>query len=151
MTTNPTPGRRPPSCAATNRRRTPSDSPALRVVPTPEDKLWAALYAHPNSTATDLATQAGLGKSTAAKILARWATDATSTHDAPPTEQLATEPPQWLAPGALRGLVEGFLRDHPGEEFTPNTIAKALNRSSGAVHNALEKLVAAGYAVKTQD
>ncbi|WP_156755865.1 MarR family transcriptional regulator [Actinokineospora pegani] len=55
-----------------------------------------------------------------------------------------------LAPGALRGLVEDFLRDNTGE-FSPNTIGKALNRSSGAVHNALEKLVASGYATRTSD
>ena len=57
-----------------------------------------------------------------------------------------------LAPGALRGLVEDYLRDHPGEEFGPTAIAKALGgKSSGAVSNALDKLVEDGTAVKTQD
>jgi hypothetical protein len=32
-----------------------------------------------------------------------------------------------LAPGALRGMVEDYLRDHPGEEFGPTAIAKALS------------------------
>jgi hypothetical protein len=56
-----------------------------------------------------------------------------------------------LPSGGLRGLVEDWLRDHPGEEFSPNAIGKALGRSSGAVANALDKLVAAGYAAQTQD
>lgn len=57
-----------------------------------------------------------------------------------------------LAPCALRGMVEDHLRDHPGEEFGPVVIAKALGgKSSGAVSNALDKLVAAGTAVKTKE
>jgi hypothetical protein len=57
-----------------------------------------------------------------------------------------------MAPGALRGLVEDHLRDHPHEEFGPTAIAKALaGKSSGAVSNALDKLVADGTAVKTKD
>ncbi|KIA61129.1 MarR family transcriptional regulator [Nocardia vulneris] len=50
--------------------------------------------------------------------------------------------PRGPQPGALRGLVEDFLRDHPGEEFTPGQIAKALGgKSSGAVYNACFALV----------
>lgn len=57
-----------------------------------------------------------------------------------------------LAPGALRGMVEDYLRDHLGEEFSPTAIAKALGgKSSGAVSNALNKLVADGTAAKTKD
>jgi hypothetical protein len=57
-----------------------------------------------------------------------------------------------LAPGALRGMVEDHLREHPGEEFGPTEIANALaGKSSGAVSNALDKLVADGTAVKTKD
>lgn len=57
-----------------------------------------------------------------------------------------------LAPGALRGMVEDWLRDHPGEQAGPTKIANDLGgKSSGAVSNALDKLVADGVAVKTQD
>ncbi|MGB6163280.1 MAG: MarR family transcriptional regulator [Pseudonocardiaceae bacterium] len=56
-----------------------------------------------------------------------------------------------LGKGALRGMVEDYLAEHPGEQLSPSAIGKALNRSSGAVNNALEKLVADGYAVQTQD
>lgn len=56
-----------------------------------------------------------------------------------------------LGKGALRGMVEDFLAERPGEQFGPGSIANALHRSSGAVANALDKLVAAGYATKVQD
>jgi predicted transcriptional regulator len=192
-----------------------------------EDKLWAALHANPDSTASELSDTAAIGKSTAAKILARWAGEGnvrrtcgiseggrraadrwsiTKTGDSAEVDvEVAPEPPPAsesadtavpvtvdqstdcaagagpavdhapadvtadtvdedgvsggaraagekaprLAPGGLRGLVEDFLRDHSSEEFSPSRIGKELDRSSGAVHNALEKLVATGYAVQT--
>jgi hypothetical protein len=49
-------------------------------------------------------------------------------------------------PGELRELVEGHLREFPGKEFTPYQIGKVLGRSSGAVANALDKLVSLGVA-----
>src|SRR5690349_14765127 len=43
-----------------------------------------------------------------------------------------------LPNGELRRRVAGYLADHPGVEFTPGQIARALSaRSSGAVANAL--------------
>ncbi|MGX7829009.1 hypothetical protein ACTG9Q_28370 [Actinokineospora sp. 24-640] len=142
-----------------------------------EEKLWQALRNNPGSTATALSTAAGIGKSTAPKILTRWEKDGLVTRtsgiadggsrpadrwsittDDQPTDDQPTdvdpgkqsEKSQRLAPGALRGIVEDYLRDNSGE-FGPNAIGKALNRSSGAVHNALEKLVESGYAVRTSD
>ncbi|MGH3857928.1 MAG: MarR family transcriptional regulator, partial [Pseudonocardiaceae bacterium] len=56
-----------------------------------------------------------------------------------------------LVKGALRGMVEDYLAERPGEQFSPSAIGKALGRSSGAVSNALDKLIADGYAVQTQD
>ncbi|NKY89887.1 hypothetical protein [Nocardia veterana] len=56
-----------------------------------------------------------------------------------------------LAPGALRGQVEDFLRNHPTSEFSPHEIGKALARSSGAVHNALARLSELGTARRTSD
>lgn len=174
----------------------------LRAVPAPatdptkprtetEDKLWQALRYHPGSTATALFTAAGIGKSTAPKILARWekdglvtrtagiadggsrpadrwsiTTDDQPTDDQPTDDQSTDDQPtavaepgaasgqreksERLAPGALRGMVEDYLRDNSGE-FSPNTIGKALNRSSGAVHNALEKLTESGTTVRISD
>ncbi|SDN05653.1 hypothetical protein [Allokutzneria albata] len=223
-----------------------------------EDKLWKALHTNPNSTTNALAHTAEIGKSTAAKILARWdkercvtrtpgiaeggrraadlwaitETDApdsprgsssandTAVEEAVPVAPVQTMAPEmcaedssgssanspialvpmpscentWrqsdattvassepgatedtvpvssddcddsgplpdgetklqrLAPGTLRGMVEDYLRDHPGEEFGPTAIAKDLGgKSSGAVSNALDKLVIDGTAVKTND
>ena len=218
--------------------------------PTTEDKVHAALAATPGSTTATLAMAAGVGRSTAAKILARWDHDgtairtagdgprnpdtwalaspdsdtaATDTDDSqpnttatpstdPPTDHASTTtedtaPPEAAAPvadnsadedttaaqgpeagsdtddtnavpditedtapmdgateaeasaapsvkdrlpkGGLRGLVEDYLTDHPDESFGPARIGKDLRRSGGAVNNALEKLVADGYAIKT--
>lgn len=194
-----------------------------------EDKLWEALRANPNTTAADLSTDAGIGRSTAAKILARWANEGSVTqtsgiaeggrraanlwsianpdapsatseaadteHIADTDENAATTPSdirtpttdtdetvaasdapkvvtvdaepdtaegkdtsedgrqkmRRLPPGGLRGLVEDWLREHSGEEFTSSAIGKALERSSGAVANALDRLVADGYATQTCD
>jgi hypothetical protein len=194
-----------------------STNRTLRPVPTPatdpakprtetEEKLWQALRDNPGSTATALSTTAGIGKSTAPKILTRWEKDGLVTRtagiadggsrpadrwsittdnqptddqtDNQPTDNQPTnnqptnnqptnnqptdnqptdidpgkqsEKSQRLAPGALRGMVEDYLRDNSGE-FSPNAIGKALGRSSGAVHNALEKLVESSYAVRTSD
>lgn len=194
-----------------------------------EEKLWEALRVNPNSTAAELSTDAGIGRSTAAKILARWANESRVTRtsgiaeggrraadlwsitdpDAPSAtsetadiehvvdadENAATTPSDTrtqttdtdetvaegdapdevivdaesdtaggkdtsedgqqkmrrLPPGGLRGLVEDWLRDHPGEEFSSSAIGKVLGRSSGAVANALDRLVADGYAAQTCD
>ena len=263
--------------------RSVPDQPTTATVRTDtEDKLWAALHANPNSTAAELSVAAKIGKSTAQKILVKWAGDGSVTRtpgiadggrraadvwaiseidtatapdtaadtgtdgapadehtvdtapaDTTPDEQTAapadsdpadntadvtpaeetlaesadTEPTaapapedaqdttdatddaapgkpapanteaakpadgatpddatqtasdggtdgtsERLAPGALRGMVEDHLRDHPSEQFGPTAIANALGgKSSGAVSNALDKLVADGVAVKTQD
>lgn len=53
------------------------------------------------------------------------------------------------APSPLRPLVAGHLNAFPDLEFTPGEIAKVLDRSSGAVANALDTLVGRGEAVLT--
>ncbi len=52
--------------------RAVSDAPGTQNAPTTEDKVRAALTANPASTTAALAMAAGVGRSTAAKILARW-------------------------------------------------------------------------------
>jgi hypothetical protein len=54
-------------------------------------------------------------------------------------------------PGELRGLVEEHLRKFPGTAFTPHQVGKVLTRSSGAVANALDKLVSLGIAELASD
>lgn len=51
--------------------------------------------------------------------------------------------------GGLRGLVADHLAGHPAEDFSSTQVANALGRSSGAVANALERLVQHGAAVQT--
>ncbi|MFT7837745.1 MarR family transcriptional regulator [Saccharothrix sp. BKS2] len=199
-------------------------TPALRAVPDPvklrtdtEEKLWQALLDDPGSTAAVLSTAAGIGRSTATKILARWDKDNLVTRTPGIADGGSRPADRWsitaidertvdqptgdesiddelnekegvddrstddrsadgeaavtagaevaeagadrevqpaggrLAPGALRGMVEDHLRENAGQEFSPNAVGKALNRSAGAVHNALEKLVEDGYAVRTSD
>ncbi|OXM44512.1 hypothetical protein [Amycolatopsis alba] len=247
-----------------------SDAPGTQNTPTTEDKVRAALTANPASTTAALAMTAGVGRSTAAKILARWGRNGTAIrtagdgprnpdtwalapsdrdatpgiedtrpdttasdtadgteaaaettsntdgatiadttaaqdttgsdadHDAEPhatdttddkagpviaadvendtnpapdtapgdpadsttgTEPSAAEPPaiadtnrpdkDRLPKGGLRAMVEEYLTEHQGEDFGPAKIGKDLGRSGGAVNNALEKLVADGYAIKT--
>ncbi|ONI71128.1 MarR family transcriptional regulator [Actinosynnema sp. ALI-1.44] len=255
-------------------RPVPEQTVAAKVRTDTEDKLWEALYANPNSTAADLSVAAKIGKSTAQKILVKWANDGSVTRtagiaqggrraadlwaitevdtaqtdpapvdtaaaaedadttdaepevpavvpvvtDAPATDDVTdgagdpveptdttptdtaaedaqdpvesettglvtadpvvaevsepaidgaatdvdkatedgadvtSERKARLAPGGLRGMVEDYLRDHPGQEFGPTAIANALGgKSSGAVSNALDKLVEVGVAAKTQD
>jgi hypothetical protein len=54
--------------------------------------------------------------------------------------------PGGVRPGELRDLVEGHLREFPGKDFTPYQVGKVLGRSSGAVGNAMDKLVSLGVA-----
>ncbi|WP_378736137.1 hypothetical protein [Nocardia brasiliensis] len=80
------------------------------------------------------------------------ATDETDETDAEATlDAKESVKPQRLGKGVLRGMVEDFLTDCQGREFTPGEIAKDLERSAGAIHNALEKLVADGTAIRTCD
>ncbi|GAA1025845.1 hypothetical protein GCM10009557_01380 [Virgisporangium ochraceum] len=56
-----------------------------------------------------------------------------------------------LGKNGLRTIVRDFLNAHPGHEFTATTIAKEINRSGGAIRNALDKLHLAGEAVLVTD
>jgi predicted transcriptional regulator len=159
---------------------------------TAETKVRRALKEHPCTTAAKLASAAGVGRSTATKILSRWAAEGLairtdgkdqsvpvtwamcdeendpaderesgtsslpvpgdSTASAPTTSgDAAADTPkkERLSKGALYELVKEFLQAHPGEEFGPAKIGTELTRSSGAVNNALEKLVTTGLATKT--
>ncbi|MUL41614.1 hypothetical protein FZ103_10570 [Streptomonospora sp. PA3] len=77
--------------------------------------------------------------------------------DAAPTAAEAAERPQRRTqsgrpvarPGQLRAMVAQHLIEHPHAEFTPGEISKVLNRSAGAIANALEKLAETGEARRT--
>ena len=54
-------------------------------------------------------------------------------------------------PGQLRDLVDAHLLAHPGTDFTPHQIGRVLDRSSGGVANALDRLTALGRAHLTSE
>lgn len=56
-----------------------------------------------------------------------------------------------LAPGGLRQLVIDHLNAHPGEAFTATRISRMIDRSSGAIANALVTLAKQGIAEQVTD
>ncbi|MCX4458232.1 hypothetical protein OG585_37530 [Streptomyces sp. NBC_01340] len=56
-----------------------------------------------------------------------------------------------LAPGGLRQLVIDHLNAHPGEVFTATRISRMIDRSSGAIANALATLAKQGIAEQVTD
>ena len=158
----------------------------MAAAPTPAtpaaEALLGALADRPGATATELAQAAGIGRSTAAKLLAtlagqgrvlrqpgghqdgrraadRWTLPTpgpTQDPGAPPTAAPTppAEPPPTnsgrLGAGQLRQLVLGCLAERPGQALSPTAIAKTLDRSAGAVANALQILAGQGAVTQTQ-
>jgi DNA-binding transcriptional ArsR family regulator len=139
---------------------------------TSAEAVLAALKNGPASAA-EIAEAAGLGRSTATKALAvladegrvarraggrdgsrrlpdRWSLPASGKGAGPLSRQPGPDSgAAHLGKGELAEMVLAHLRVHPGEH-SPTAVAKALGgRSSGAVGNALDRLVAAGDAVRT--
>lgn len=56
-----------------------------------------------------------------------------------------------LAPGGLRQLVADYLTAHPKEAFTATRISREIDRSSGAIANALVTLANRGVAEQVGD
>jgi hypothetical protein len=56
-----------------------------------------------------------------------------------------------LGKNELRDMVAAFLTEHPGHEFSPTDISKVIGRSSGAISNALAKLVVTSVATITNE
>ncbi|MGH9092473.1 MAG: MarR family transcriptional regulator [Acidimicrobiales bacterium] len=140
------------------------------------EQVLDALAAHPSATSAALAEVLGIGQSTAAKHLAaleaagtvhrqpggrdggrrladRWNTAASLSDAAAPDDPErehadgeAAASTERLGRGALGVLVREYLASRPGEELGPTQIGKALDRSQGAVSNALARLEAAGEA-----
>ena len=91
---------------------TPDQPPTADVAetsPTPPragaaDKLMAAIRTHPESTSAALAAAAGIGRSTAAKLLVRWAADNLVTRTTTPTSgQPGRGPERWSLPNPTTG------------------------------------------------
>ncbi|MGP4115021.1 hypothetical protein ACTWP5_29480 [Streptomyces sp. 4N509B] len=74
-------------------------------------------------------------------------TNETAAPPAPTTTSAAAR----LAPGALRQLVVEHLTAHPEEAFTATAISRVIERSSGAIANALATLTRQGIACQVSD
>jgi DNA-binding GntR family transcriptional regulator len=154
----------------------------MAAPPTPTAQaLLDALADRPGATATELAEEAGIGRSTASKLLAtlaadgqvlrqpgghkdgrrapdHWTLPAPAPTQAPArpvtaTPSAADRPATGsgrLRPGALRDLVLACLAERPGQALSPTAIAKLLDRSAGAVANALQVLAGQGAVVLAQ-
>jgi predicted transcriptional regulator len=151
--------------------------------------LLDALADGPDTTAAELAESAGIGRSTAGKLLAtlttqgrvlrrpggyqggrrtpdRWTlvTTIATTRDtvaasaaspatptAPASGPYRSRPASGrLGAGQLRDLVEACLAQRPNQPLTATAIAKSLDRSAGAVANALQVLAGQGRVVQAQ-
>ncbi len=130
--------------------------------PPATDAILTALGSHPGATAAELAEHAGIGRSTAGKVLATLEKEGKAMrtpggHDgarrladrwslAPASEERVStgEASGRLGKGQLREMVLEYLRAHPGQALSPTAIAKAIGHSAGAIGNALIRLTDAG-------
>ena len=137
--------------------------------PSAEEAVTKALKAKPDATAAEVAAAANLGRSTASKALARLTSagrvrrteggrdggrrlpDRFALASAKSAGKAAKLPlakdakpkaaEERLKPGQLDGLVLAFLKKNTDSgPHGPTAVAKALNRSSGAVGNCLVRL-----------
>jgi hypothetical protein len=156
----------------------PTTTTTPNTATTTAEAVLAALGSAPASAA-EVAQAAGIGRSTATKVLAAMAAggqvvrtpggrdgarrlpDRWSLPEAPGDPDRAggqsgdstgsTSAASRLGKGELAAMVAAFLRDHTGEH-SPSAVATALGgRSAGAVGNALGRLVATGQATQTND
>jgi IclR helix-turn-helix domain len=163
--------------------------PPPAIAPSATQQLLHALAERPDASAAELADAAGIGRSTASKLLAtlfaqgrvlrrssgqqggrripdRWtlptitATTRETTTVAPalpatPTPQAADvdQPrpaPGRLGAGQLQDLVEACLAQRPDQPLSATAVAKTLDRSAGAVANALQVLASQARVVLVQ-
>ncbi len=144
-----------------------SNSKQTTEKPASEQAILKALAANPDATAAEVAVTAGVGRSTASKALARLASagkvrrseggregarrlpDRFSLVSTKPKAKTAkskvTKVPaaagERLKPGQLDGLVLAFLKENASSgPHGPTTVARSLERSSGAIGNCLVRL-----------
>jgi hypothetical protein len=103
--------------------------------PSPEEAVKAAVEKHPGATAEGIAGVEGKGKAPAGEGKA----SEPKSGEGPAS---ANEPEGGkLKPGGLDPLVLGYLKDNADSgPHGPTQVAKALQRSSGAVGNCLVRL-----------
>lgn len=135
-----------------------------------EQAVIDAMSASRKMTVADVAATAGVGRSTAAKALAKLEAADTAQRTPGGTRQGRHLPDRWsltsrtkapprkngptaerLRPGQLDGLVLDHLQQNTGSALSPTSVAKALGRSSGAVANCLARLASTKRVRKTGD
>jgi predicted ArsR family transcriptional regulator len=135
-----------------------------------KEAVLAVLADHSGVSAAEVAASVGIGQSTAGKWLRQFEREgwvrrvpgerrgSGRSYDrwslVPPKDKATRGPstgsgPVRLARGELAHLVLVELARHRDEPCSPGQVARALGRSSGAVANALERLVTSGEAVLT--
>ena len=133
-----------------------------------EQVVLEALAARRETTAAELATATGRGRSTVSKALTKLEHERRVTRTAGGRDGARRLPDRWstrgkrrgsrksgraggrLRPGQLDELVLDHLRKHAGEgPLGPTAVAKALGRSSGAVGNCLTRLARASEVRET--
>jgi DNA-binding transcriptional ArsR family regulator len=141
-------------------RTNPMTTPSQHATTSTAEKIQAALAAHPDRTAAELADLTGLGRSTVTKQLAALERTGQTTRSPGPRTGSRRQPDRWmipadtpaqrLRPGQLNELVLAYITDHA--DTAPHgttTVARALSRSAGAVANCLERLTIAGRLRRT--
>ena len=149
--------------------------------PPAKQAILEVLKVEPEATVAQIAVSAGIGRSTAGKLLAQLESDGEvrrteggrdgarrlpdrfalvsaepkATKNSTPKRRASAEgepsenpkpkaPDDRLKPGQLDGLVLAYLKENAGSgPHGPTTVAKALERSSGAVGNCLVRLTKA--------
>ncbi|HEX9767299.1 MAG TPA: MarR family transcriptional regulator [Nitriliruptorales bacterium] len=120
-------------------------------------------------TSADVAEALGMGRSTITKALSDLEREGRVTREPGGREGGRRLPDRWtvaagdgkkgratspsgrLRPGQLRDAVLDFVCARPEEELSPTQVAKALDRSAGAVGNALTRLAEAGSVHQTSE
>lgn len=143
-------------------KKFPTTGPLFESV----QRLWDSLTDTP-ATATELGEASKVTRADVVKYLDGWAEAGAlvkvtegkqATYALPARSRRVSSDPLFnsdgsprLTGGSLAAMVLDHLKAHPKEDFTGSAIGKALNRSSGAVSNALETMVQRGQAVQTSE
>lgn len=118
---------------------TPAAAPALAAIPPEPD---------PEPVTTDAVAESSqdpMAEDVPCQAAAEPVDDASPAPTDEPTG--SSQEASRLGKGMLREAVREHLRAHPDATFTPTALSKALSRSSGAIANALDVLVADGEAL----
>jgi hypothetical protein len=107
--------------------------------------------ANPKATATKKQTNGGKAKNASATPSPNGNGGANGKTVAEVLTQVNKTGLAKLGKGGLEQLVVKHLAANPRADVTPSEVANKLNRSSGAVGNALERLVKAGKATRTNE